>query len=338
MKTAAHFSFPNTYQAAVLPEAGKSLNIEEKPFSELQKGEVWVQIKASPINPSDLAMLDGTYPTKKLFPLVPGLEASGIVVASGGGFMANFLLGKRVACSAPETGDGTWAEYMKVPAGKCIPLIKNISFEQGASAIVNPITAMALIERVKASGSKAFVNTAAAGALGKMIVKLAKNEGLVAINIVHRPGLVDVLKSHGVEHVLDSSQESFPEDLRKLCNSQNPKIILDAVGGNFSDVLLEAAPENSTLVAYASLEKDLLHINPAPIIRFGKKIEGFHLAHWVAQQSKLKLIKTSRKVQRLIVDGTLASPIHKTFSLDETNSAVQAYQKEMSKGKWVLRF
>jgi len=338
MKIAPGFQFPENYQAAVLSAADAPLDILTKQFDDLKHGEVWIQIKASPINPSDLAMLQGTYPHKKTYPFVPGLEASGIVVASGGGFMANFLLGKRVACSASEYGDGTWAAFMKVKAGNCIPLIKALTFEEAASAIVNPMTALALIERVKQSGYNAFVNTAAAGALGKMIIKLAKQENLVPINIVRRAEQVVELQNIGGEIVLDSSLSDFEKTLEESFAKQDPRIILDAIGGEFPNVLLSLAPAESTLVTYASLSKEFLHLHPAPIIRFGKKVEGFHLAQWSSKQSKLKLIKTTRKAQKLIADGTLASHIHQTFSLTKINASIAVYSKEMSKGKWVLVF
>jgi NADPH:quinone reductase-like Zn-dependent oxidoreductase len=338
MKILQGYNLPDFYRAAQLAEPNNPLKVITKAFSPLLNGEVWIQMKASPINPSDLALIAGTYPTKKQFPFVPGLEGSGLVVASGGGFMANFVLGKRVACSAAESGDGTWAEYMKAPASNCIPLIKSMSYEQGASAIVNPITAVALIETVKKSGNQAFVNTAAAGALGKMMIRLAKKEGLQAINIVHRPALVNLIRKEGAEVILDSSQSGFETQLSEACKKHKATILLDAVGGTFSDVLLQAAPDNSTLVTYASLEKDLMHINPAPIIRFGKKVEGFHLAQWIGRQSKLKLLFTTRKAQKLMMDGTLASPIHKTFSLNGINDAIENYQAEMSSGKWMLSF
>ncbi len=338
MKQIANFTSPKTFKATELTADNAQLVEVEKPFDELKNGEVWIQIKASPINPSDLAMLAGTYPHLKTYPFVPGLEASGIVVASGGGFMANFLLGKRVACSAPATGDGTWAEFMKAPAANCIPLRKKLSFEQGASAIVNPLTALALTERVKKSDSKSFVNTAAAGALGKMIIKLAKAENLIPINIVRRPAQVDELKALGATVVLDASQADFEKHLQEQYETLKPLVILDAIGGEFSNTLLSLAPNESTLVTYASLSKDFLHLHPAPIIRYGKKVEGFHLAYYLSHQSKLKLIGFTRKAQKLMIEGTLASHIHHKFSLPEINQAIAIYSNQMSDGKYILCF
>ena len=338
MKVSKNIRLPKEFKAAVLKGDNAPLEIEQHEIGPLKKGEVWIRMMAAPVNPSDLAMLTGEYPHRKTYPYVPGLEGSGLVVASGGGFMANFVLGKRVACSASDTGDGTWAEYMKVSAGNCIPLISALGDEQAASTIVNPLTALALVETVKEKGSKAFVNTAAAGALGKMLIRLAKIENLMLINIVRREAQVEELKALGAEIVLNSSLESFKEDLSREYKLHKPTVILDAVGGAFSNLLLSKAPDETTLVSYASLTREMIEVHPVPIIRFGKKLEGFHLAFWFSKQSKLKLIKTTRKVQKLIADGTLSSNISNRYSIDDINKAIKHYSENMSEGKSIFIF
>lgn len=97
---------------------------------------------AAPINPSDLGSLSGLgYRGKRQFPFTPGLEGSRTVVEAGEGFMPRLLNGRRVACSALLTGDGTWAEYMVTSAQLCFPLNKDVSLEQGSMLLVNPLNA-----------------------------------------------------------------------------------------------------------------------------------------------------------------------------------------------------
>ena len=152
----------------------ESLVVVEKPVPRAGKGQVLVKMAAAPINPSDLAFLRGLYGLKKSLPVVPGLEGSGVVVAAGGGLRARVLMGRRVACSAPPGGDGTWAEYMVTSAAVCFPLGKKVSLEQGAMSLVNPLTAWALMDLARRGGHRAVVQTAAASALGRMILRLAQ--------------------------------------------------------------------------------------------------------------------------------------------------------------------
>ncbi len=126
-------------------EAGGDLVIESVPIPEPGPGEVLVEMAASPINPSDLANISGGYQVQK-WPFTPGLEGSGVVVKAGKGLLPSMRSGKRVACSPDPGGHGTWAEYMKTSAMRVVPLPGEVAMEQGAMMLVNPMTAMALLE------------------------------------------------------------------------------------------------------------------------------------------------------------------------------------------------
>ena len=93
-------------------------------------------------------------------PTVPGFEGRGTVVANGSGTMARFLRGKPVACTVADAKipGGMWAEYVVTSAQMCIPLAKNITMEQGAMMLVNPISAWAMVDEARKAEHKAIVN------------------------------------------------------------------------------------------------------------------------------------------------------------------------------------
>jgi NADPH2:quinone reductase len=126
------------------------------------RGEVLIRTAAAPINPSALRFLSGSGGSTS--PMVPGLEGSGTVVESGGGLLPRLLVGRRVAFASAR--GGTWAEYAVAAAMSCIPLRQHVSLEQGASLIVNPLTAVAFFEMVERGHHHAIINNAAASALG----------------------------------------------------------------------------------------------------------------------------------------------------------------------------
>jgi NADPH:quinone reductase-like Zn-dependent oxidoreductase len=104
---------------------------------------------AAPINPSDLASYKGKYSQQKKFPAIMGFEGSGVVVESGGGLMGWGLVGKKVAIAAQRENQGTYAQYIVVKAGECLPLSDDTSFEQGSMCIVNPLTVIGMLDMVK---------------------------------------------------------------------------------------------------------------------------------------------------------------------------------------------
>ena len=73
---------PETMQAVQLDKDGGPLTVRQIPVPKPEAGEVLVRIAASPINPSDLGFIEGGHGYEKTFPVVPGVEGSGTVVAA----------------------------------------------------------------------------------------------------------------------------------------------------------------------------------------------------------------------------------------------------------------
>jgi NADPH:quinone reductase-like Zn-dependent oxidoreductase len=265
-------------------------------------------------------------------PVVPGFEASGRVVEAGGGFMARALLGKRVACAAPTDGDGTWAEYMLTQASLCIPLIKGISDEQGATSIVNPLSAWAMMRMAKQAGAKAVVQTAAASALGQMMEGLGHRFNIPVINIVRRAEQVDFLRSRGAQHVLDSSAEDFDERLRELCLKLNATVGFDAVAGELTGRMLIAMPAGARVIVYGALSGEGCLVDPRSLIFEEKRVEGFWLSKWLRSQNIVRMLRTTRRVQKLLAND-LRTEIRARLPLEEARRGIQQYTEHMTGGK-----
>src|SRR3954469_14283372 len=101
------------------------------------------------------------------------------------------------------------AENVATSAQPCLPLSDKDDLEQGAMMLLNPISAWAMVDEARKADHKAIVQTAAASALGKMVVRLGKRFGLPVISVVRRAEQVEALRQIGAEHVLDSSTADF---------------------------------------------------------------------------------------------------------------------------------
>ncbi|AMK24894.1 zinc-binding dehydrogenase [Sphingobium sp. TKS] len=213
--------------------------------------EVLVRVEAAPINPSDLGLLFASadvehadYEEGRIVarmpdsarralagrvgqPMAIGNEGAGTVIAAGDAPQAQALLGKRVAL----IGGGMFAEYRLLGAGGCMVLPDDVTAEQGASAFVNPLTALGFVETMKREGHRAIVHTAAASNLGQMLVRICQEDGIPLVNIVRNEAQVAILKDLGAEHVLDSSKDDFPAQLRTAIAATGATIAFDAIGG-----------------------------------------------------------------------------------------------------------
>src|SRR3954453_21471366 len=112
---------PDMMRAIVLDGPGppEALAIRELPIPRPDKGWVLIRVKAFGLNRSELhtrlGLAEGV-----TFPRVPGIEATGVVVASPGG---EFQPGRQVMAMMGGMGrtfDGGYAEYTCVPAANVI--------------------------------------------------------------------------------------------------------------------------------------------------------------------------------------------------------------------------
>jgi NADPH2:quinone reductase len=211
--------------------------------------EVVVAVEASPINPSDLGVLlgavasstlrpdgpdlVGTVPAAALAlyrdrldkPLPVGNEGAGTVVAAGP--KAATLIGRRVALF----GGSMWADYRVADAAAVVELPDDVSTAEGAALFVNPLTALSMVETMRAEGHNALVHTAAASNLGQMLVRICAADGVGLVNIVRRPEQAQVLLDLGAVHVIDSSQPDFADRLTEAIRETGATLAFDAIGG-----------------------------------------------------------------------------------------------------------
>jgi NADPH:quinone reductase-like Zn-dependent oxidoreductase len=214
--------------------------------------EILVRVEGSPINPSDLGLLLGAadMSTAKagagplLTASVPpqfmramagradqsmpvGNEGAGTVVAAGSDPAAQALLGKLVA----GIGGAMYAQYRTLKAADVLPLPAGASAADGASCFVNPLTALGMVGTMRAEGHTGLVHTAAASNLGQMLNKICLADGVPLVNIVRSRAQAHILTDIGATHVVDSTSETFLDDLTKALADTGATLAFDAIGG-----------------------------------------------------------------------------------------------------------
>lgn len=327
---------PTTIQAVRLEEENGKLQIRQIPVPQPGRGEVLVKMAASTINPSDIGFMYGAsgYSNRTL-PVTPGVEGSGTVVAAGAGWLPKFMLGRRVVCTRSSDESGAWAEYMLTKAALCAPLQKKIPFDIGATLIVNPMTAVIIFDIIKRGGHRAFVNTAAASQLGRMLVRMAKKRDIPLINVVRRHEQAEMLKSLGADHVLVSEDADFDSKLADLTHRLNATLVLDAISGAFTQRLVDASPANSLILLYSNLSASPAQINPNSLWFYNRRVEGFFLGTWSKRQGLLKVLNVIRQVQQL-TGNDIQVTFQKRIPLAEAQAGLDQYQKNMTAGKILL--
>ena len=241
---------------SLVKESGEiELSLARVPTPAPQADEVVVRVEATPINPSDIGLLFGaadlatvavrgsgahTVVTARIPPaamramagrvgqsLAVGNEGAGTVVAAGGGAAAQALLGRTVAV----LGGAMYSQLRTVKADLCLPLPAGTSAADGASAFVNPLTALGMTETMRREGHGALVHTAAASNLGQMLNRVCLADGIGLVNVVRRDEHVALLRDAGARHVVSTSSASFDAELTEAIAATGATIAFDAIGG-----------------------------------------------------------------------------------------------------------
>ena len=259
-------TLPATYlqmTSTVTPEGELRMELVEKEMPEPKPGQIIVRVEATPINPSDHGVMFGwsnmpaattsgsgkdTVLTAPVPPqgmavmkarigqaLPVGNEGAGTVVAAGEGDYAQSLMGKTVAVM----GGGMYGQYRAVDAMMALPLKDGDTAKDGASSFVNPLTALCFLETMRGEGHTALVHTAAASNLGQMLVKICAADGVDLVNIVRKPEQEDILRGLGAKYIVNSSKDTFMEDLTDAIHETGATLGFDATGGGklASDIL-----------------------------------------------------------------------------------------------------
>ena len=257
-------------QSLIRGDGHLTLSLVEVPNGHLADNEVLVRIEATPVNPSDLGLLlagadmsaareiiiggrpglTAAIPKAALpglsarldQPQPVGLEGAGTVVRGGASASAQALVGKVVAIF----GGGMYAQYRQITADECVVLAEGTAPAEGASAFVNPLTALGMVETMRLEGHSALVHTAAASNLGQMLNRICIKDGVSLVNIVRNQTQAKLLQDIGARYVCDSSAPEFRSDLTSAIRATGATLAFDAIGGGtLVDIILKCMEATS---------------------------------------------------------------------------------------------
>ncbi|MEZ7991786.1 MAG: zinc-binding dehydrogenase, partial [Halioglobus sp.] len=339
--------------------------------------EVLVQVEATPLNPSDLALLfgpadlttirvSGTAEQPVVTADIPaalmkmvagrigqsmpvGNEAAGTVIGAGASDAAQALVGKRVGI----IGGAMYSQYRCVNAFMCLELEAGTTAAEGASCFVNPLTALAMVETMRMENHTALVHTAAASNLGQMLNRICMNEDVALVNIVRKVEQEAILKAMGAKYIINTTSDSYYDDLTDALAETGATLAFDATGGGklAGQILscMEAAALRS-MTEYNGYGSDVfkqvyiyggLDRNPTTLTRnfgFSWSLSGFLLTPFLQKVGIEKSIQMRAKVAAEI-KTTFASHYTKEVSLAEALSleAMAVYGKQATGEKYLIK-
>jgi len=260
------------------------------------------------------------------FPVVLGWEASG-VVEEAGAEVNQFSPGDEVFAYTrqPTISQGTYAEYIAVPAEQVALKPKRLSFEEAASIPLAGLTAyQALFDAAKVKSGECVLIHAAAGGVGGFAVQLASNAGATVIGTASRKNH-DYVRTLGAKEVIDYTNVDFRELLRSLFPA-GMDVVLDGVGGETlkrSPAVLKRGGRLVSIVWTEGQERVQAEV---------EKSGCSYQYVFVAPNSK-----QLAELAKLADAGKLRTQIAASFPLENAAQALRMSEDRHTRGKIVLK-
>lgn len=193
-------------------ETQQQVALRQLSKQDLPAGEVLVRIAYSTLNYKDALAITGASPIVRQYPMVPGIDFSGVVEQSD---HPDYQVGDQVILNGWGVGEKHWgglAEYARVPADYLIPLPDAFSLRDAMVIGTAGYTAMLCVLALEQQGvrpeSGDVLVTGAAGGVGSVAVALLAKLGYQVTAMTGRDTEAEYLKGLGALHILDRGEYS----------------------------------------------------------------------------------------------------------------------------------
>ena len=324
--------------------------VRELPEPAPGRGEVLVRIRASALNHLDLWTTSGSLGFDISFPFVLGADGAGEVAAVGEG-VEGVEVGQRVlvnpalscrACERCRVGqqsecvrfqmlgehvDGTFADFVKVPAFNVFPLPEHLSFAEGAALGVTFMTAyrMLFTQGEMRPGEWVLI-TGIGGGLALSLMQLARPvAGRIFVTSSSDEKLARA-KELGADVAINYREEDVGKAIREATRKRGVDLVVDSAGGPTLDASLRALVQGGRVVVAGATAGGRSEIDVRRLFWKQLRIIGSTMASDADVAGML----------RMVLGAQIRPLIDRTFPMEQATDALRYLEKQEQFGKVVL--
>jgi NADPH:quinone reductase len=323
-------------RAMVVEEAGgpEVLRPAYRPDPQPGSGQIRARVAYAGVNFADVVMREGG--TGMPFPLVPGVEGSGVVDAIGPG-VDGVAVGDRIGWAPVQDASsiGSYAEYALVGAGQALPLPADVSLRDAAALILQGLTAHYLVtEKVPLGPGVTVLVHAAAGGTGQLVVRWAKHLGATVFATVSTEAKAAVATAAGADHVIRYTETDFAREIRRLTAGAGVDYIVDGVVGTTFRGDLRAVADRGHICVFGRSAGMGEPFNPMELFPRSLTVSGGSMASYL--RTREEVLRKADDVWRGAREGWLTPRIHSVRPLEDAPTAHELLAGRATTGKLVL--
>jgi zinc-binding alcohol dehydrogenase/oxidoreductase len=333
-------------KAIRLHEIGGPENLvyEDVPEPEPGTGEIVVRLSAAALNRRDVFVTRGQYPGAKpdALPAILGSDGSGEVAARGEGAEGPSEGTEVVINPALHWGDdplvpgkeyrilglpdeGTFAQFIKVPADHVFPKPSHLSHEEAAAIPLGALTAYrALVTRGRLQEGETVVVPGIGSGVATFVVQMAAALGARVFVTSGSDEKIEKAKELGAEGGVDYNSEDWSKELKGMAGGVD--LSVDHVGGDGFDALVSLAAPGGRIVTFGATAGPQVKVVMPRIF----------LKHLTVLGTAMGTPEEFGAMLDLFQERGLRPTINETFSLQETAAAMDYMEQGTGIGKIVL--
>ena len=325
--------------------------LRDLPEPQPRPGEVVVEVQACGLNHLDLWLEAGGLPVQIPLPRTPGSEVAGVVRAVGDGagewkpgdavaVQSNLFCGECEFCQRGDDSlclrgellgigrDGGFADQVLVPARVLVHLPAGVDFTTSAALTLAGSTAMHMLtNRAKVRPGDWVLAIGGASGVGSAAIQIARQLGARVISTGSTEAKRTLAKNLGAEFVVDSTQTSWPAEVRKLTNKRGVDVVVEHVGGEVLPKCFECLARGGTIVTCGATAGRDVALNLWPIFVKEQRLIGSYGRNRADFRATLEWAAA----------GKLKPVIDSVFPLDQVPAAFAKLRAREVLGKVLIR-
>ena len=326
------------------------VRVGERPLPARGPGQVRLRLHAATLNRVDLYMRDSGAGITHRLPQIMGVDGAGVIdevdadetqlevgqrallhpgVACG---RCEFCLrGDDVLCARMqilgEQRDGTFAQYVSVPARNVVPLPDGWSFAEGAALGVNHLTAWRmLVTQAQIEPWETVLIFGIGGGVSLAGLQLAKALGARAIVTSRHAGKLERARALGADHVIDASREDIAKAALAATGGRGVDVAFDNVGEAVWSHALKSLVRGGRLVLCGATSGD----------QPGADLRRLFIRQLKVLGSTMGTVAELHQLLAFCQRHGVRPVIEQTFALDEVQAALARLESGLQFGKIAL--
>jgi NADPH2:quinone reductase len=312
------------------PGGPEALELVDLPVPQPKPDEAVVKIAASGVNFIDTYQREGRY--KVPLPFIVGQEGAGVVTAVGAE-ATSVKLGDRVAWVGIQ---GSYAEYISVPANRLVAIPEGVSEREAAALMLQGMTAHYLVHSTfpLKSGDTALVH-AAAGGVGLLLVQIAHDIGARVIGTVSTEAKAKLARAAGADEIILYTQDDFESETKRLTGGHGVDVVYDSVGKTTFEKSLNVLRPRGMMVLFGGSSGAVPPFDPMGLSTRGSLfLTRPTLVHYTASREELEA--RASDLFAMVAGKKLKLRFEYIYSLVDAQQAHRDLESRKTTGKVLL--